>query len=696
MVKAIGLPEGNIPAIFGSDPLCAVIAAPTCAESARQIRLATGLRGRSRVLELRLDYLCDAVERAALLRWVSRHLARQQSHRASYKLSHVLADETASRPPAKSTRPSPHRQLPILIATCRMRRGGGQFVGTVEEEIAILAQAVLAGCLWCDVEIETAERFGSKKLRAALSPAQILVSAHDFQRLPPRVPQLVRRLHRCGGDAVKIAAACRSLADTRRLLAVISQSRNIVVVPMGIAPRDATSRSSAMRAGASPPDSSPSFTRGAAEDAASRILALREGSALAYASVEQCTAPGQLSLDAVKRVYRLNRVFASQPPLPAERPNGAIARVAAPVAGGPGARHAGAHPAPTRPDNNRECALRLGPTRHTRVYGVIGDPIAHSLSPLMHNTAFAVRGMDAIYLPFHVRDAAHRSPRDLRDFLAAVKSFRLSGFSVTLPHKQRILRYLDECEPLAAAVGAVNTVAVRDGKLSGYNTDYVGVLRAIESRVSLPASRVLLIGAGGAARAAAFALSRSGAAVAIWARRTEQARALARAVGGQTIERRALRREFFDAVVNCTPVGMHSAEPADGASPLEGAELNCGLVMDLIYRPQKTALLDLAERRGIETISGVEMFVAQGIAQWEIWTGQRAPGAAMRRAVLRALAAEERASERQSARTSPNEPPKANITQANLKGAMSGAMGGAMKRAAKNAESGAASQANTP
>jgi shikimate dehydrogenase len=640
--------------------------------------------------------LCDAAERAALLGWVSRHLARQQSHRASYQLSHPLAAETGSRPPAKSIRLSPKGQLPILIATCRTRHGGGQFVGTVEDEIAILAQAVLAGCLWCDVEMETAERFGFKKLRAALSPAEILVSAHDFQRLPPRVPQLVRRLRRCGGDAVKIAAACRSLADTRRLLAVISQSGNIVAVPMGIAPRDATSLSSAMRAGASPSESTPSFAMGAAEDAASRILALREGSALAYASVEQSTAPGQLSLDAVKRVYRLNRVFVAQPPLPVHRSNAVAARVAAPAADGTGARYAGARHAAARHDNNRECAPRLGPTRHTRVYGVIGDPIAHSLSPLMHNTAFAVRGMDAIYLPFHVRDAAHRSPRDLRDFLAAVKSFRLSGFSVTLPHKQRILRYLDECEPLAAAVGAVNTVTVRDGKLSGYNTDYVGVLRAIETRVSLPASRVLLVGAGGAARAAAFALSRNGAAVAIWARRTAQARALARAVGGQTIERRALRREFFDAVVNCTPVGMHSAEPAGGGSPLEAAELNCGLVMDLIYRPQKTALLDLAERRGIETISGVEMFVAQGIAQWEIWTGQRAPGAAMRRAVLRALAAEERASERQSARTSPNEPPKANITKANLKGALGGAMSGAMKRAVKNAGPDPASQANTP
>ena len=273
----------------------------------------------------------------------------------------------------------------------------------------------------------------------------------------------------------------------------------------------------------------------------------------------------------------------------------------------------------------------------------------------MHNTAFAVRGMDAIYLPFHVLDAARHSPRDLRDFIAAVKSFRLSGFSVTLPHKQRILRYLDQCEPLAAAVGAVNTVVVRNGKLSGYNTDYVGVLRAIENRVSLPASRVLLIGAGGAARAAAFALSRSGAAVAIWARRKAQARSLARAVNGQAIERRALRREFFDAIVNCTPVGMHSEEQTAEALPLEAAELNCRLVMDLIYRPQKTALLDLAERRGIETISGVEMFVAQGIAQWEIWTGQSAPRAAMRRAVLRALAAEERASTRQSARTSSNQ-----------------------------------------
>ena len=201
----------------------------------------------------------------------------------------------------------------------------------------------------------------------------------------------------------------------------------------------------------------------------------------------------------------------------------------------------------------------------------------------MHNRAFATRGFDAVYLPFHV----HNNPGSLDDFIAAVRYFGIAGFSVTLPHKRRILRYLDSCEALAEDVGAVNTVVVRRGKLYGYNTDYVGVLRAIEHRVPLRTSRVLLIGAGGAARAAAFALAGKGAGVTIWARRKSQARSLARDVGGNVIDRRAVGREFFDAIVNCTPVGMHP----NGGSPLEAGELNCRVVMDLIYRPLKTELL---------------------------------------------------------------------------------------------------------
>jgi 3-dehydroquinate dehydratase / shikimate dehydrogenase len=310
-----------------------------------------------------------------------------------------------------------------------------------------------------------------------------------------------------------------------------------------------------------------------------RVLASRLGGSFSYAPVDQATAPGQIPLDELRGLYRGGDV-----------------------------------------------------TRRTRVYGVIGNPIAHSLSPVLHNAAFRVRKIDAIYLPFRVID--------LNDFLQAVVPLGVAGFSVTLPHKERILRHLDDCDPLAAAIGAVNTVVVRGGgKLFGYNTDYVGVLRAIERRMSIAGSRVLILGAGGAARAVAFALAKGGASVSICARRNERANQLARDIGGEAIPRAALRREFFDAIVNATPVGMH---PNTHESPLSARQLNCRIVFDAIYRPRRTRLLHLAAAKGIETISGVEMFLAQGIAQWEIWTGTRAPEAVMRRAVLAAVQRDER------------------------------------------------------
>jgi len=306
-----------------------------------------------------------------------------------------------------------------------------------------------------------------------------------------------------------------------------------------------------------------------------RVLGLREGSVLTYAPVENATAPGQVSLGEMTGLYRADKIG-----------------------------------------------------RRTRVYGVIGDPVGHSLSPVLQNAGFQARRMDAVYLPFLVHD--------LRDFLAAIGPLGISGFSVTLPHKEKILRYLDGCDPLAASIGAVNTVVVRGGgKLYGYNTDYVGVLRALERRIPLRGSRVLILGAGGAARAVAFALGQGGASVCIWSRRAGRAKTLARVVGGEAVSRSRLGSEFFDAILNATPVGMH---PHGDRSPLNARELNCRLLFDTIYRPPRTKLMQLAERRGIETVSGVEMFVAQGTAQWEIWTGERARVKPMRQAVLRALA----------------------------------------------------------
>jgi 3-dehydroquinate dehydratase / shikimate dehydrogenase len=505
--------------VFGNDPICAVVAARSAAEAIRQIQASRGAPGRAHVVELRLDFLSNRAEISHLLRWVGRQ-----------------------------------RQTPILIATFRRRPAGGHFRGSANDEIAVLKQAVAAECRWCDVEIETAEEFGANQLREALAPARILISAHDFRRVPPNLPALVRRLEACRGDSIKIAARVRSLSDVRRLLESALGRPNVVMVPMG--------------------DAMP----------AARILALRQGSALAYAPVARSTAPGQIAFDEIERIYHLRRRF--------------------------GRSNAGVNP-------------------RTRLYGVIGDPIGHSLSPLMHNAAFADRRKDAIYLPFHVRELA--------DFIAAVEPFQIAGFSVTIPHKERILRYLDHCDPLAAEIGAVNTVAVRSGKLYGYNTDFIGVLQAIQQRLPLSSSSILLVGAGGSARAAAFALARAGAIVTIWARRPQRARALARAVGGEAIDRREIARRSFDTIVNCTPVGMHP----HGGSPLEGRELNCRLLMDLIYRPLKTELMRRAERRGIETISGVEMFLAQGAAQWKLWTGERAPESVMRGAVLAELQKEE-------------------------------------------------------
>lgn len=474
----------------------------------------------TRTLELRLDYLRSGKERHAFLSWLSRQRARQAT----------------------------------LIATCRRKEGGGLFPGSWEEEIEVLAQAARAGCAWCDVERETAKHLPRRELQSKLSPARVLVSYHDFRATPRNLRGIVRQLDRSGGQAIKIAAQCHSVTDSLRICESARRRRDMVAIPMGEV------------------------------GLAGRVLSLRMGSALAYGSVEQATAPGQLSLDAMADFYRADRI-----------------------------------------------------TRRTRVFGVIGNPIGHSLSPLMYNTAFRARQFDAVFVPFLVQD--------LRDFVAAMDGFAVQGVSVTIPHKESILRYLDDCDPLAARIGAVNTVVVHGGgRLYGYNTDYVGVLRSLERRMRLAGSRVLLFGAGGAARAAAFALAQAGSIVCLCARRPERARALARAVGGQAVARAGLTTEFFDAIVNCTPVGMYPR----GGSPLRSGELNCRIVMDMVYRPRQTELLRLARRKGIEVISGVEMFLAQGFAQYEIWTGERAPESAMRRAVESALDREEKSKGRHS------------------------------------------------
>jgi 3-dehydroquinate dehydratase/shikimate dehydrogenase len=451
------------------------------------------------------------------------------------------------------TRLANQRPRATLIATCRRREAGGRFRGTVAQQLVHLAAALRSGCAWYDLEIESSSRCPAELLDVLLGEGRRIASAHFFRRSPKNLRRVVADLSRGDPEAIKIAVQCDSLGRSVEVLGLARGRKDLIAVPMGDVALPA------------------------------RVLALREGSTLAYAPVENATAPGQVELHEMKGLYRADKL-----------------------------------------------------RRKTRVYGVIGDPIGHSLSPVLQNAGFQARRMDAVFLPFLVRD--------LRDFLRIVEPLRIAGFSVTLPHKQTILRQLDDFDPMAAAIGAVNTVVVRGGgKLYGYNTDYVGVLRALERRIPLRGSRALIFGAGGAARAVAFALAESGASVCVCARRVQAAIELARAVGGEVVERPRLQREFFDAIVNATPVGMH---PAADRSPLAARELNCRLVFDLIYRPRVTKLMQLAALRGIETVSGVEMFAAQGTAQWEIWTGERAPVEVMRGAVLRALTREEKMAKR--------------------------------------------------
>ncbi|MFZ0743366.1 MAG: shikimate dehydrogenase [Terracidiphilus sp.] len=259
----------------------------------------------------------------------------------------------------------------------------------------------------------------------------------------------------------------------------------------------------------------------------------------------------------------------------------------------------------------------------TRVFGVAGNPIAHSLSPLLHNTAFRRENVNAVLLPLKVRALA--------DLLAVVQELPLAGVAVTMPLKQEVLPHLANMDSLTARIGACNTLRTgADGKLYGFNTDVAGVVRPLERRLKLKGARVAVLGAGGAARAAVFGLAQEGAEVFVVNRTHEKAVALARQAKVKSLKHEAFVKQHFDVLINSTPCGMKGNKQA---LPIAESELNAGLVFDMVYNPLETPLLALARSRGIPVISGLEMFVQQGARQFEIWTGKPAPEAEMMRVV---------------------------------------------------------------
>jgi shikimate dehydrogenase len=264
------------------------------------------------------------------------------------------------------------------------------------------------------------------------------------------------------------------------------------------------------------------------------------------------------------------------------------------------------------------------------MFAVFGNPVVHSLSPVMHNAAFAATGVNGMYAAIRVKD--------IRPAMAGMRALGFRGASITIPHKEAVLACLDYIDPDARRIKAVNTIVNDDGSLKGFNTDGYGILRALAEKIPINGRRVGILGAGGAARAVAYSVIQEGAAATIFNRSREKGEALAADLG---LDFRALSEfaaERIDILVNTTPVGMF---PREQDTPLTAEQLRPGLVvMDIVYNPVKTRLLREAEAAGCVTIDGLSMFVYQGVRQFELWTGLEAPVEIMRMAVEAELMAD--------------------------------------------------------
>jgi shikimate dehydrogenase len=260
---------------------------------------------------------------------------------------------------------------------------------------------------------------------------------------------------------------------------------------------------------------------------------------------------------------------------------------------------------------------------------LIGDPIEHSLSPLIHNAGYQALGMDYVYVPFQVKD--------IKGAIAGIKKLGIRGASVTMPHKARAIEYVDEIDRLALETGAVNTIVNNDGILTGYNTDYQGALKALEEATPLEGKKAVLVGSGGAATAIALGLKRNGARLVILNRTEEKAKRLAEIL--DTEDSGSLKKlnevSSADILINATPVGMW---PQTNQSLIPQSLLHNKLVVfDTVYNPKETRLLSEAREKGCTIVYGYKMFLYQAALQFELFTGRQPPLDAMESALTQAL-----------------------------------------------------------
>ncbi len=265
----------------------------------------------------------------------------------------------------------------------------------------------------------------------------------------------------------------------------------------------------------------------------------------------------------------------------------------------------------------------------TFLYGVLGHPVSHSLSPLMHNAAFERIGFNGAYLAFDVQE------QDLAQAVSGIRALGIRGASVTIPHKIHVMEYLDEVDETALKIGAVNTIVNREGHLYGYNSDCLGAMRALRDKTEIRGKKVVMAGAGGAARAIGFGILEEGGDLTILNHIREEGERLASDLGVEFYPLSEHVRHGCDILINTTPLGM---TPNTDTMAVSREYLKKDMVvMDIVYNPLKTMLLKEAESIGCTVVDGLAMFVYQGASQFESWTGQKAPSDLMREVALDAL-----------------------------------------------------------
>jgi 3-dehydroquinate dehydratase/shikimate dehydrogenase len=462
---------------------------------------------------------------------------------------------------------------PIFIATCRLKPNGGKFRGTVAAQLAILEQAAALGCQLVDLEIESAEALGQDRVAALRQRAGLILSFHDFQRMP-RPEKVARRLQKFPADFYKLVGTATRQSDNCAVLDFLKSRSSTSQLDIPSEQRRWIA-----------------FCMGE-EGIPSRVLALSRGSRFVYASLPPETR---------------------QPKEPSEPP------------------------APGQLDWNLLChrylADKLLP--HFAIYGLVGSPVGQSIGAAIHNAAFQSLHLEAVYIPFLVNN--------LKDFRKAAAMYPLAGFSVTIPHKQAVLRAADKVAHPALAAGAANTVRImRTKRWAATNTDIEGIAAPLRLAFRLSAGkslpkhfRAVILGNGGAARAAVRALrSLHIGTILVTGRNTAKVRRFAHELGLQATRMEHLQRERFDLLVQTTPVGMW---PRTAESPLRPDQITAGTVFDLIYNPPVTRLLELAQSKGCRTISGLEMFLAQAARQFRYWTRREPPVRLIRRVALAEL-----------------------------------------------------------